>query len=386
MISIGSGAGRQRKRRLLILSFSRIASDARVLRQVRLFAERYEVTTCGYGPAPEGVDHHVLIPDDLVYWHKDRTLLLQRRYAAVHRTNAVVAHLWDRLPRGHFDVVLADDIDTLPLALSLRPRGGVHADLHEYASRENEESWRWRLFVAPYFRWLCRTFLPHAGSVSTVGEGLAAEYAREFGVEASVVVNAPRLADLVPAPVGEPLRLVHSGNARRNRDLALMVDAVEATTRPVTLDLYLMPNDPAYLAELRERVRDVPAVTIHEPVAPEDLPRTLAAYDVGVFVLPPVTFNYLWTLPNKFFDFIQARLGIIVGPSPEMAGIVERHGLGAVTDDFTAGALARVLDDLDPEQVARWKQASHAVAPEYSAERQAQGWADAVEALAARVG
>ena len=45
--------------RLLILSFSSIAGDARVLKQVRLFAERYEVTTCGFGPTPEGVAEHL---------------------------------------------------------------------------------------------------------------------------------------------------------------------------------------------------------------------------------------------------------------------------------------------------------------------------------------
>ncbi|GAA1629006.1 glycosyltransferase family protein [Georgenia ruanii] len=370
--------------RLLILAFSPIHRDARVLRQVRLLAGRYEVTTCGYGPKPDGADHHVQIPDELIYWHKSRSLLIQRRYAAVYRSNAVVRHLRDALPREHFDVVLADDIDTVPLALSLHPRGGVHADMHEYAPRENEHLWRWRWFVAPYVRWQCRTFLTRVDSVSTVGEGLATEYDREFGIHASVVVNAAPLAPLAPARVADPIRLVHSGNAQRNRALGLMVDAVEAASRPVTLDLYLVPNDAAYLEELRARVAGNPAITIHDPVPPADLPRTLAAHDVGVFVLPPVTFNYLWTLPNKFFDYVQARLGLIVGPSPEMAGLVRRHGLGAVTDGFTAADLTRAIDELDPANVARWKHASHAVAEEYSAERQVQGWADAVDALAAR--
>src|SRR5690606_4855260 len=150
---------------VLILSFSPIHADARVLRQVRLLVDRYDVTTCGYGPAPEGVVDHIQIPDGLAGWHKDRRLLLQRRYATVYRSNPVVAHLWDRLPRERFDVVLADDIDTVPLALALRPHAGVHADLHEYAPRQNEQLWRWRAYVAPYVRWLCRKFLPKVGSI-----------------------------------------------------------------------------------------------------------------------------------------------------------------------------------------------------------------------------
>ena len=370
--------------RLLILSFSDIRSDARVLRQVRLLRDDYELTTCGYGEAPEGVAGHVRIPDELVYWHKDRSLLLQRRYAAVYRANAVVAHLDERLPRDHFDIVLADDADTVPLALTLRPRRGVHADLHEYATRQNEESWRWRWFVAPYYRWLVRTFVTRAASVSTVGAGLAAEYRREFGIEADVVVNAAPFRDAEPGPVGNPVRLVHSGLARRNRQLEVMTEAVEGTAADVTLDLYLMPNDPAYLAELKERTAGSTRVTVRDPVPHDRLAETLSAYDLGVFVLPPLTFNYRWTLPNKFFDFVQARLGILVGPSPEMAGLVREHGLGAVTDGFATQDLVRTLDRLDPAEVAAWKRASHDVAARFSAEEQVQGWARALERISAR--
>ncbi|MFC4556066.1 glycosyltransferase family 4 protein [Georgenia faecalis] len=367
--------------RVLVVSFSDISQDARVLRQVRLLAPRYEVTTCGYGPAPDGVADHVRIPDDLIYWHKDRRLLLERRYAAAYRTSPVVAYLWDRLPRSYFDVVLADDVDTVPLALSLHPRRGVHADLHEYAPRQNEESWRWRTFVAPYVRWLVGRFVPLAASVTTVGQGLADEYRREFGIEAGVVANACAYRDAAPTPVGRPIRLVHSGLARPNRSLEVMVDAVEATSADVTLDLYLMPNDPPYLAELRARTAGSDRVTLHDPVPHDDLVETIARYDVGVFVLPPLNFNYRWALPNKFFDFVQGRLGIIVGPSPEMAHLVREHALGAVTGGFTTGDLVAVLDALTPEEVARWKAGSHAAARRLSSDTQVQGWLRAVEAL-----
>ena len=124
---------------------------------------------------------------------------------------------------------------------------------------------------------------------------------------------------------------------------------------------------------------------IHPPVAPHELPATLNAHDVGVYVLPPVSFNHLWALPNKVFDFVQGRLALVVGPSPEMAALVRRHGLGVVTDDFTPESLARALDGLTAEDVRRFKAASDAAAQELSAERQVVGWARAVDTLAARV-
>ncbi|MDO5740075.1 MAG: glycosyltransferase family 1 protein [Ornithinimicrobium sp.] len=370
------------------MSFSPLRSDARVLRQVQLFAQRYAVTTLGYGEAPEGVVEHLQLPDDVVAWHKDRRLLAARRFESAYR-NAPVVHAAQRLlagRRGTFDVVLADDIDTVPLALDLHAPGGVHADLHEYHPRQSEESLRWRVFVAPYYRWLVRTYGIQADSVTTVGQGIAREYRIRFGIRAGVVVNAPHYVDLEPTPMlaGAPLRLVHSGNAQRHR-LDVILAAMDLVERPMTLDLYLMPNDPPYLDELRARYADSDRVRIHPPVRPAELPALLNAHDVGVYVLPPVSFNHLWALPNKIFDFVQGRLALAVGPSPEMAALVRRHGLGVVTDDFSAETLAAALDSLTTEGVAAYKRASAVAARELSAEQQVIGWAKAIDTLATRL-
>jgi hypothetical protein len=367
---------------LLILSFSDIRGDARVLKQVREFTSDYDVTTCGYGEAPDGVVEHLRIPSDAPSWRFDRVALVLRRFERAYRGNRAVVEA-ERLLGGRvFDVILANDLDTVPLAIGLHPRGGVHADLHEYTPRQRYEDLRWRVFFAPLMAWLVRTYVRRADSVTTVGEGVAAEYERVFGVRAGVATNAAPYVESAPTPVGEPIRLVHSGAGLRNRNITLMLDAVDRVTRPVTLDLYLTENDPGLIAELRDRQSD--RVRLHAPVPYSELIRTLSEYDVGVFVLPPINFNYRWALPNKLFDFVQARLGIIVGPSPEMARVVERHSLGAVAGGFSADDLAREIEALTPERVAEWKAASDRAAVELSSETQVRVWRDAVDALAAR--
>ncbi|MGM7422535.1 glycosyltransferase family 1 protein [Cellulosimicrobium sp. ES-005] len=369
---------------VLVLSFSNIASDARVLKQVRLLAQDYDVTTCGHGPAPEGVTAHVEVPADRMAWVKDRRLLLLRRYAAVYRRNSAVSWAREHLPVGAFDVVLANDVEAVPLAVELCPRGGVHADLHEYAPGQNSELRRWRWFVAPYLRWLVRTRVRGADSFTTVAPTLARRYARDLGAPVNVVVNATPYADLAPHPTARPVRLVHSGVAQRNRSLELMIDAVEASSSDVLLDLYLVPNDPVYTRELEERVAGSARVRVLPPVAYDDLVATLNRYDVGVFVLPPVNPNYAAALPNKLFDYVQARLGVVIGPSPEMEEVVRGHALGTVTESFTAEALRTILDGLDVERVDEWRRASDRAARELSAEVRSRPWLDAVEALVAR--
>ena len=96
---------------------------------------------------------------------------------------------------------------------------------------------------------------------------------------------------------------------------------------------------------------------------------TINGYDIGVFLIPPVNFNYANTLPNKLFDFIQARLGIAIGPTPEMAAIVNEHQNGVVAENFDPKALADKLNALSQEDIIRFKKNSGAAAKVLNAEK-----------------
>jgi len=108
------------------------------------------------------------------------------------------------------------------------------------------------------------------------------------------------------------------------------------------------------------------------------------SYDVGLYLLPPRNFNQRNALPNKFFEFIQARLAVAVGPSPEMAGLVRRHGCGVVAADFTPEALAAELNSLDANQIVGFKLASNAAAAGLSADRNAKVILSAIDTALAQ--
>ncbi|MUK01787.1 glycosyltransferase family 1 protein [Vibrio cholerae] len=368
--------------RLLIMSFSPLRSDARILKQIALFQDRYDVVTCGYGEAPEGVQNHIEIPADLEAWRYSRAALIVRAYRRAYWGNPVISHLRSRLPIGEYDVILADDIDTVGLSLSLKPLHGVHVDLHEYCPRMKDDLLQWKIFVAPFMRWMVRQFALRADSASTVAGHISEEYRKEFGLMASVVTNAAPYSESEPSPVGAVIRLVHSGAAQPNRFLEVTLDAMDMISGSATLDLYLTQNSGPYFEVLKTRIAGMRNVVLHDPVPYADLSETLNGYDMGVFLLPPVNFNYAWTLPNKFFDFVQARLGVLIGPSPEMAAVLRAEGLGVVTEDFTAASLASAIDGLTPEAVTGYKSAAALAARRLSAEEQIQGWAEAIDALA----
>lgn len=369
--------------RLLIISYSQIHRDARLIRQIRLFGPDYEVVTCGYGPRPDGVAEHVEIPAGISSWRTDRRLVVARLYRRAFDHAPVTRVVRDLLAGQRFDVILANDVQPVPIAIELDPRGGVHADLHEYATRQQEEVWRFRVFLAPYLGYLIRTWVTQADSVTTVGAALAREYRREFGLDCGVVLNAPPRAELPVTEVGEPIRLVHAGGATPGR-LESLLAAMERVTSGATLDLYLVDSGSGYAGQVRQRYAEHPRIHVHDAVPTDQLVPTLNRYDVGVHILPPVSFNHTYAMPNKLFDYIQARLGVLVGPSPEMAEVVRSHRLGWVSEDFSPESVARTIDHLDAEQVRAAKAGSDRAAQVLCAEEQVAGWAVPIAALAER--
>ncbi len=355
-----------------MVSFSPIHSDARVLRQLSVVARRAHVTTIGYGPAPAGSDEHLRLPDgapSLPQTPRGVALLAARRWRAAERAAPASRHAIRLAGGRRWDAVVANDARALPVAHRLAAGAPVWADLHEWAPEERSHVRSWRLLVSPLMDHLCRTYLPRCAATTTVAASIADLYAERYAVRPQVMRNAAPWADLSPTAVDGPgIRLVHSGGAIPGRNLEAMLDVVAALGDGYSLDLYLMPGGDGgrYLRALRERAAGHPGITFHEPVAPEELPATLNAYDVGVFWIPPFNANAARTLPNKLFDFVQARLAVAVGPSPEMARVVTDHGLGVVSTDFSVAACAESLAGLTREQVAGFKARSHAASRELS--------------------
>jgi len=368
--------------RLLILSFSPLLSDARVLKQIREFTRDYDVVTCGYGDAPPGVVEHIRIPDEMRLDDQAGKLITLRQYRLAYGSVSGVRWARRELRGRDFDIVLANDLETLPIALELNPRLGVHSDLHEYSPLLHEEHAPWKRWISPYLTWLCRRSLPRATSITTVSHGLQRAYRDEFGVDVEVVTNAAPFIDAEPTPVHSPLRLVHSGAGLRNRALHETVEGVMLSSADVTLDLFLTPNDPRYIGELRDlAARSGGRVRVNDPVPYAQLAQTLQGFDVGVFVLRPVNFSYRWSLPNKIFDYVQARLATLVGPTPEMAEFVRDNGIGMVAEGYSPESIAAAVDALTPQDVVRFKAAAHARARELSADPQIAVWRRAVDRI-----
>ena len=359
-------------RTILVVSFTDLKRDPRVNRQIEALRHRYQVIAAGLeDPGLDGVRFVPCrrAPRTFQTKAKEAAELMLRRYETYYWSQQHVVEAMNALAGMKADVVIANDIEALPVSLKIAAGGKVILDAHEYSPRELEDKLAWRLVRQRYVEYLCRTYIGRSDAMMTVADGIAREYKEHFAVDAQVVHNAAAYQELEPSPVvPDRLRMIHHGAALPVRKLENMLEVMQRLDKRFRLDLVLMPIVPSYLESLKRSAAGDDRIRFLPPVPMKELVGFSNAYDIGLYLLHASSFNNLHALPNKFFEFVQSRLMVAIGPSPEMATLVRKHQCGVVAENFKPASLARVLNGLDAEAVIRFKRNSHAAAKELSFE------------------
>jgi hypothetical protein len=377
---------------IAVLSASNVNRDSRILRQLNAVRKLGSVVCISPGTLSiSGVDH---ISIDC----KENRNIWSRRFAKARRiamlglgahesfywSDPTVRLLASRLSSISSRIVIANDLEPFPVAVRYGGQAAVVFDAHEYyPGQQSENSLNGRLWNR-HSEHLCRRYIPSAALMATVAPGIAKLYNELCGVICIQLPNCPASAECTPAPIrsGAKIRLVHHGAYRRSRGIERLVKMVSRLPDRYELHLILTGDrKSANFIELEQKATETGRVFIHNPVSPTEIVQEINKYDIGVYILDPVNVNHRHALPNKFFEFIQARLAVAIGPSPEMATIVEQHKLGVVAGKFCEKELASLLTNLSQTEIEKLKENSHNIAPKYTAERVSEAFEEEIRTL-----
>ena len=291
-----------------------------------------------------------------------RLARLARMTRGLYRTGRIL---------GRFDVVHANDLDTLPAAWLLARASGARLvyDAHElYTDQEPDPPRLHRTVVRALEGALAR----RADAVVTVSEPIAEELQTRLrlGAQPVTVLNAPERDETEPPPRPDgPLRAIYQGAMGPGRPLEdLLVAAEHAPAVQFTLRVAGADQD-----ALREAAAHLPNVEVVAPVAPTDLVRALRGYDVGLIINRPATRNDELVFPNKLFEYLMAGLAVAVPRLPGMTPLVEAEGVGVTYDPGRPELLGEALAGLDLGPVAEMQARGRSLALErLNAEMQAE--------------
>ncbi len=374
------------RKKVLILSYSNLSSDPRVLRQIQWLEEKFDIYTAGLTPSGKEIQFapvnqvdkrrfFVLRNCTYIYVYNRFAVLLLLKVLKLYRI-----YYWSptrqrdlkSIPMVDFDLIIANDIHMLPIAARIKSRTGAKIlfDAHEYTPLEYENNKRWLKLESPYYTFLAKYYTKFADHRITVGENIAIKYKELTGYQFDVMYNAPAYQVLDPSEVSFPIQFVHHGGAMRVRELERMIEIFKDLPKEkFQLNLILMKSDPDYYNELVKMSKDYENIVFHEPVSTAKIAEHINQFDVGFVIIPPVNFNYKNSLPNKFFESVQGRLMLACGGSDEERKLISKYRLGIHFSSLDQEVIVKEIVKLTPEIVFDFKQSVNKSAEALSASK-----------------
>jgi len=377
-------------KKIMIISLSNLANEPRVYRQIRLLRDKYEISTVGFkkNGLENGTFYRVRVEKNIllrvIYWFMLIFKMFEKAYWLRYKKKGY-NRLLKLLSNKKFDLIIAHDINTLPLAFRISNGAKILFDAHEYHIGRFNDLFLWRMILQNREKYFCDKYLKHCDKVITVCDSIANEYSKNFDIVPEIITNATDYVDLKPSQVNKKsVKLIYHGRAFSSRKIENVINTMKYLDERYSLDLMLVnnhsKNEIIYTNKLKCLAKGK-KINFLKPVLMKEIVKQTNKYDIGIFILEPTSESYNFALPNKFFEFIQARLAIAIGPSPEMAKIVKKYDLGIVTNDFNPKTMARELNNLTEDKIMYYKNQAYKIAYEMSSAKEMEKLDDIITKL-----
>jgi glycosyltransferase involved in cell wall biosynthesis len=259
--------------------------------------------------------------------------------------------------------IVANDIDTLPacwLAASIRGKILVF-DAHELFTEVPE------LVNRPLVRHIWQVIenllLPGVKASYTVNDSLARYYSQRYKIQMEVFRNLPVHRNpgtsnlpVIPGAQGKHI-ILYQGSVNLGRGLELMIETMPLLSNAI----FLIIGEGDVLEKLKSMVLRKNLTDRVIFISRQD-PETLYSYTVqasiGISVEEHLGLNYYYASPNKLYDYIQARVPVLVSAFPEMKSLVENYGIGLCVESRNSENLASQINLMLEDQSHRsaWKE------------------------------
>jgi len=249
------------------------------------------------------------------------------------------------------DVWHCNDIEAFVLGLAAklrRPRLQLVYDCHELESERNAQPHWMRRTIG----WLERRFIRHAAVTLVVSPSILRYYQHKYqgsGMGSIFLVrnvpHAPKERSGHPSVTGfrthfglspDSRIVLYQGAFTFNRGLEVCIAAASFLAEE-NIHLVFMGYGPLQPL-VDDAVRSRPNVHFMPAVPYDEVLSWTRTADVGLVSVAPVCLSYLYCLPNKLFEYIQAGVPVLTNDLPDCKSLVVEFGVGeVVSEDTPAG-------------------------------------------------
>ncbi len=253
------------------------------------------------------------------------------------------------------DLLISNDLDTLlaNFLVSKIRRIPVLYDSHEYFTEVPELIHR--PATKKVWERIEGRILPKLTYAITVSDSIAAEYSKKYATKFRVVRNLSeaRIPESDPAfhdHYPSRYKLIYQGALNLGRGLELLINSMQWMQDT----MLLIAGDGDIRIDLQKLVQELKVtdkVIFLGKMPPQMLHKITSQCDLGISLEEDLGLNYRMALPNKIFDYIQARIPVLCSDLPEMRNLVEKYQVGEIVRDREPGKISsQILEILKNQQ------------------------------------
>lgn len=365
-------------KKILIVSFTSLKDSKRPYRQIKYLKDKYDIYTLGFDESGiEGIPFYKVCPvfkkarlfNKLVYAFLFFIGKFEKVYEKIYDFRDII----QELTKIEFDLIIVHDLKPLPLVYKIKKTTKMIFDAHEYYFDLGGFSFINYFFLTKFDNYLIKEYLSKFNNIITVSNRISKKYEKKFNKKIEIVTNYSEYHNIKPTLINfNKIRMIHHGMADKNRKIQKMIEMMDYVDDRFELDLMMTTTtfDNSYLEKIKSMCIKRKNVRVIAPVDSNKIITYINKYDIGLYILSNNYTNQELALPNKFFEFIQARLMLAISPNPEMADMVKKYDIGVVADDYTPKNLAQKLNSLSAEQIMKYKQNANLAASELNSENE----------------
>ncbi len=252
-----------------------------------------------------------------------------------------------------FDILVANDLDTLlpNVLISRLKKTELVYDSHEYFTEVAELVARPKKQAA--WKHIERYCFPKLKNVFTVSESIASIYKDEYGIDVKVVRNIPlqrpyeikKTKKELGLPEDKFILLIQGTGINLHRGSEELIESMLYIENALLL---IIGNGTA-INNLKEKTKSFSLedkISFMNRMQFEELYNYTVHADIGFSLDKDVGINHRYALPNKLFDFIRARIPLIVSDLVEIKKIIEHYDIGVVLPDTNPETIAYYTNTL----------------------------------------
>lgn len=237
-------------------------------------------------------------------------------------------------------ILLANDLDTLlpNYLVSKLKKIPLVFDSHELFSELPSIQGRYSQKV---WKILEKWLVPKQKNFITVSNSIANWFKKNYNVNPLVIKNLPTSKNN-PFTESKNNYILYQGALNKGRGLLALIEAMQKINIPLKI-----AGDGPFKSEIQKKIIEFKVedkVKLIGNIQPEYLFTITQKATLGISLEEDLGLSYRYSLPNKLFDYIQAKTPVVATYLPEIKQVVKNYKIGEIIKNHSPNEIAKAIN------------------------------------------